>query len=372
VPTSKAPWINNRVPNGFWNDLDNRRSYFVDLKKHYEFEKPEDCYQLTAKMIRDYHGASLLNANHYKGSIIAFLQEMMPDYHWLGFKFSGAPKGYWETLENRKEFFDYMCQENNITSDNDYYDYYGINQGMIRSAGGISMLGKYFRNSPSELVIEYGPKSAKWKRYKFRPTPKDHWLNRENKIEYFRDLCKHYGLDTQEKIYLLSEEMIHKFHGSGILTVHYDCSPKEMIKDLSDYDDWEDQKFSRGRKTQKQLYDLIKKHYSDAIWEYKFEFKWDNSSRHYIGVDIFIPSLNIAVEGQGEFHYTYFEGMYGGSPETLRKTIARDKEKRRKVENSGNTMIIVPFCDLDSDLPKWDFTWESFVEIATRQGMFVI
>ena len=55
----------------------------------------------------------------------------------------------------------------------------------------------------------------------------------------------------------------------------------------------------------------------------------------------------------------------------LNEIIARDEEKRGKVENSGNTMIIVPFCELDSDLPKWEFTWDSFVEIATLQGMSV-
>lgn len=369
--TFERPWIGKRVPNGFWNDIENQKRYFEDLSKHYGYEIPEDYYQLTAKKIREYYGSALLNKKHYAGSISAFVKAMIPDYPWLLFKFAGTPKWHWDNPDNHREFFDYMCQENNITSDNDYHDYYGINQEIIRSSGGISLLGKCFRNSPSDFVIKYGPKSAKWKRYKFRPTPKDHWVKRKNRIEYFEDLCEHYCLTTQEKIYDLSETMIHRFHGSGILTIYYHSSPKEMIKDLSVFEKWEDEKFSRGRKTQKRLYNEIKNHYSDAIWEKKFRFKWDNSSRHYIGVDIYIPSLNVAIEGQGEFHYEYVKGMYGGSTKTLKLAIARDEEKKRKVELSGNTMIHVPFCGLDPNLPQWDFTWESFVEIASLQGLII-
>ena len=110
-----------------------------------------------------------------------------------------------------------------------------------------------------------------------------------------------------------------------------------------------------------------------------FDLKF-NSSGIRIGVDMWIPKLGLAIEGQGKQHYvvSYFhrcklhkkvdaECKY--CLEKFHNQLQRDQEKKEKIKNLGYKFLVVPFCDEDK-LPKWiKGDWQSLKEIAKRQGI---
>lgn len=79
------------------------------------------------------------------------------------------------------------------------------------------------------------------------------------------------------------------------------------------------------------LFKIVKKEYSNAIYQYRP--KWLNSQ----SLDIFIPNLNIGIEYQGKQHYepvTFF-----GGDEGYKKTVERDKRKEVLYKKNNINLI---------------------------------
>ena len=64
-------------------------------------------------------GAGLLQ--EYKGSPIALLSAVYPDYDWLPWKFSRCAHGYWDSLDNQKKFLEWAGKEWEIKNMEDWY-----------------------------------------------------------------------------------------------------------------------------------------------------------------------------------------------------------------------------------------------------------
>ena len=86
-----------------------------------------------------------------------------------------------------------------------------------------------------------------------------------------------------------------------------------------------------------------------------------------IGFDIYIPSIKLALEGQGHQHYIPID-MWGGD-KFLESQINRDAHKLEVAKELGIKVAYIPFCDLDPELPEWDSNWQSFVQICEIQGI---
>lgn len=84
-------------------------------------------------------------------------------------------------------------------------------------------------------------------------------------------------------------------------------------------------------KSEFELYKLVKKHYEDARFQYSPD--WLSPQRY----DIFIPSLNIAIEYQGIQHFQSVD-FFGGE-EGYRHRIALDEKKRIKSKNNGVKVV---------------------------------
>lgn len=75
------------------------------------------------------------------------------------------------------------------------------------------------------------------------------------------------------------------------------------------------------------LYQLIKKEYPDAVYQYHNDWLKRQS------LDVYIPSLNLGVEYQGKQHFEAVE-FFGGK-EGLENTKQRDARKRKLCEENG-------------------------------------
>ena len=94
-------------------------------------------------------------------------------------------------------------------------------------------------------------------------------------------------------------------------------------------------------KSEQAAYAIVKKHYPDARFQYSPEFLFHQK------LDIFIPSVNKAIEYQGKQHYEPVE-FFGGE-ESHRRNKERDRRKYQRCKAKG---IKVLYWDYDKPLTE--------------------
>lgn len=101
----------------------------------------------------------------------------------------------------------------------------------------------------------------------------------------------------------------------------------ELYKELLIKSNYKNNKW----KSEYNLYLLIKTYFNDAIFQYKFKELGNQS------IDIFVPSLNIAFEYQGEQHYV--PGIFGKNENDFEHSKYLDERKRIICKNCNIHLI---------------------------------
>lgn len=104
---------------------------------------------------------------------------------------------------------------------------------------------------------------------------------------------------------------------------------------------------ARKWKSERALYDIVKRIYPDA----KFQFypTWLEPQN----LDIFIPSLNVGIEYQGRQHYEPVD-FFGGE-EAFRHRVELDQRKRQLCQENGTKLI------------EWEYTTELSKEMLKKK-----
>jgi len=107
--------------------------------------------------------------------------------------------------------------------------------------------------------------------------------------------------------------------------------------------DLQKEDFYQGKKRQKLVHKFVKELFpgSKTIFDYKHPKMRFRSSGRKMELDIFIPTLRIAFEYNGEQHYLPRE-QYGGKKE-LKNIQARDREKRIKCKEKKIRLIVIKY-----------------------------
>ena len=94
-------------------------------------------------------------------------------------------------------------------------------------------------------------------------------------------------------------------------------------------------------KNESHLFQIVSKEYPDAIYQYHSEWLGKQS------LDIFIPSLSLGIEYQGQQHYEAIE-FFGGK-EAFEKTLERDKKKKRLCKKNSVRLILWKYDEVISN-----------------------
>jgi hypothetical protein len=70
------PWLFDKVPQGYWEDIGNRKEYFAYIREKY-IKSEEDWYNLRVSEINERQLKSLL-MSYYKNSLSRALQDLFP------------------------------------------------------------------------------------------------------------------------------------------------------------------------------------------------------------------------------------------------------------------------------------------------------
>lgn len=98
-------------------------------------------------------------------------------------------------------------------------------------------------------------------------------------------------------------------------------------------------------KTEEYVFKIIKKHYGkyNVIYQHR-PFFLHSSIGGQMSYDVFIPSLNVAVEYQGKQHYEPVE--YFGGEEAFRRVQIRDADKKRLSEENNIRLVYINYWDV--------------------------
>lgn len=89
------PWkLRQKLPIGYFNDIENQRFFFDWLGKKLNFLNMQDWYSINREEILKNGGGNLLQK--YKGSPSRALESTYPEHKWITWQFNHKPKGFWD------------------------------------------------------------------------------------------------------------------------------------------------------------------------------------------------------------------------------------------------------------------------------------
>jgi hypothetical protein len=92
-----------------------------------------------------------------------FLQ-VYPSHDWLPWKFMRAAKGFWQSPDNQRLFFEYLTKE--VKAWNSKEDWYQLTKDDVVAAGGSYMLRRFYNDNCTEAMKALYP-SHEWQAWKF-------------------------------------------------------------------------------------------------------------------------------------------------------------------------------------------------------------
>ena len=336
---SWIPWRFEKVPPFFWEDIKNQKNFFDWLGKELQIEDVEDWYHIKAADVDKKGGCGLL-INYYGGSIIKALKTVYPEISWQIWKFDQVPRGYWNDMKNQRDFFDWLAKQLELRKPEEWYSVKLID---IERRGGGWLLNHLYGGSLVKALSAIYPES-KWHSWKFEKVPKGFWDKEGNVVNYLQQLSDNLGIVSLHDWNCISSQQIKNWKGDSILKKH----GGGVMTLVSDYlypsQNWkEEQNVSLvplSSKAQRFLYLKLLEIFPnvDIQMDYKHPELIFTQSNQRMQLDIFIPSLALAFEYQGEqhYHHTY---LYGSAKDQQKN----DLRKKDECKQFGITLIEVPY-----------------------------
>ena len=262
------PWKFTRAIQYFWDDKNNQKTYVKWLGELLGCTTMEDWYKIPGKDFTNNYGVTLLY-NYYNGSPIQLLESIFPDYKWLPWCFSNTNNGFWDKLENQKNYMDWLGEKLGYKTMDDWYaitlEDFDNNYG-----GGLST--KY-SHSPERLLKAIYP-NHKWYPWKLGQGPRL-WHKKDYQKNYMDWLGEKLGYTTMEDWYELTHKDMTDNYGSGLLHYYCNSQSKAVIEIFPNYD-WIPWKFNMTQSGFWKNRDNIKKYmvWLGEILEYKEPEDW--------------------------------------------------------------------------------------------------
>ena len=205
IPFSKENLNINRKPKGYWDDTNNVLKFIEQLKEEYNLTTLSDWKKLTNEQIQNIGGRTLLNklskSKIQKMGCIEFNEK----YN------AKKPFGFWDDMNNIREFLDIVTKEYKITKVEDWNN---ITIKDIKKLGGNGLIEK-----KSLIDIKMIACEGKCTDKLIIPPKisKGHWNKVEN-IQKFCDLLKEkYSINSASDWENITWKQVYEAGGSYLL-----------------------------------------------------------------------------------------------------------------------------------------------------------
>jgi hypothetical protein len=83
-------------------------------------KSPEDWYRVKSSDIKAVPGGErFLSA--YDNSLHKMLSSLMPRFEWVPWNFEAVPRGFWNSIENQKQYLEWLAMELGIKKMDQWY-----------------------------------------------------------------------------------------------------------------------------------------------------------------------------------------------------------------------------------------------------------
>jgi len=292
----------------------------------------DDWYNVKALDINDKSGRGLLKK--YNNSIVKLLSSVYPNHDWKPWLFGGKSKVLSSGEEMQKEFIEWLEKDLNIK---DKEDWYKIKISEIEKRGGSSFLQKY-EGSLYKAFSSIYP-NVSWKPWLFETQNRDIFNDESlNLKEILPWLEKKLSITKPEQWYEVAQEHVIHFAGRALVANGFNTLIDTLLSKAYPEVQWKEEQFiATSLKTQRLLYRILRNLLSKDV-EIKFEYEHPSlkfsQNQQPITLDIYVPSLNLALEYHGEHHFRDSR-LYGRS----NVQRERDLEKKKICEKAGISLI---------------------------------
>ena len=217
---------NNPKSKQFWENEKNIKNLLDDIKEKLNLKSPHDWKNVTKDNICSFGGSSLFSRfSIYEVKCIACPE--YSNFYPPNRKFDQKPKGFWDNLNNIRNFLEFVKKEYKINMN---LDWYRVSKTQIQDLGGSSLLQKYTLFDLLNLVYP----NENWDKKLFSNSDKrssQRWLflqvqklfpDHEIIEDYFhQEVTRISGYPVQFDVFIPSKNIAFEYQGQQ----HYEDSP---------------------------------------------------------------------------------------------------------------------------------------------------
>ena len=394
-------WEFDRKERNYWKDYDNLCDFAMKLYTKYDLTSLEQLEKISYQTIRKENGTGILNL--FGRNFLNYLREIFPNYPWATHKH--VKSGHWDDKTNQREFLISLVQKLNLNSIEELKNV-KLPQLLKNGAGKLPTM--YSFNIP--LLLKSALPEYEWKSVR---KPRGFWISIENQLAFMNDLKEKLKLNSIEDWKNVTSEEIVSNGGSGLLnhynnnlqlllstifpTINWSAQLKEKIihymrkYDVNRKEDW----YRIGTYSFKHLFQGLKTLFPSYTWNKHFFSHRSKKSKqrivfvclnqifngrypliedyilhrsllsqdikNHLEIDVFLPSLNLAVEYQGEQHYEDIPSAFS----QVELYSNRDQSKVKLCNSLNISLLVIPYW-WDSSL----FSLKSTLSLAVSQNSF--
>ena len=250
----------NRVKNGTWGNVENRKLYADWLFIKLGYTSMEDWYEITNNIIYKYNGCGLLT-RYYNDSSIQFLQDIYPEIEWIPWKMKSTKKNYWNDTKHHKLYAEWLFKKLGYKTMEDWYK---ISTNIIAQNYGGGLLASKYKNSVIQFLQAIYPE-IEWVPWKFDKAPNAYWNDTKNHKIYMEWLFNKLDYKTMEDWYKITADIINNNYGNRLLK-YYNSSTIHLLESIYPEIEWVPWKL---KSTPKNHWKDTKHHKLYAEWLFK-------------------------------------------------------------------------------------------------------
>jgi len=303
----------------------------------------DDWYKLKEE---DIHRVGLKYLfKSYGKDIYGFLKVMFPSHSWKKLKLMNyIPSSHlFSCVVSQRRFFDKMMDENILTIPLVWHNVRKEKEKLKCHKNINLILSPYYHNSLRMAVSTLYPELV----FVWKCGGRNEMTHRNQMLHL---LSEKYNIECLEEWYSLSLSQIQEMSGRGMNMLMF----ASYLSRYYPHHKWEKSRFvnnSNKKSSQNTLYKTIKQRFHGYPISQEYHMKKRNrNGEDEMGMDIFIPSLSISFEYQGEQHYESVRAFT--QPHII---SIRDEGKERTCTLNGISLICVPFFWNEEMLSRFIF-----------------